>query len=174
MEDSSFGDAGPLPAPPETVVRPAQESDVDAIFRVHGDSIRALCRTRYSEREIAAWIAFRPPEAYRTAFASRELFVAEWRGEVVGFGQLDPRRGEIEACYVAPRAVGSGVGAALVMRMESEARRRGHVVVHLNATLNAEPFYERMGYRRLGPARHRVADDVNLECVRMERVLGAG
>jgi GNAT superfamily N-acetyltransferase len=169
MEDSSYPDAAA--APPETVVRPAQESDVEAIFRVHGDSIRVLCRERYGEREIAAWIAFRPPEAYRTAFASRELFVAERRGEIVGFGQLDPRRGEIEACYVAPAKIGSGIGAALLGRMEEEARRRGHAVVRLNATLNAERFYERMGYRRLGPARHRVADDVNLECVRMEKVL---
>jgi len=170
MESRSFPDAEP--APPEgTVVRPAHESDVDAIVRVHGESIRVLCRERYGEREIAAWIAFRPPEAYRSAFASRELFVAERRGAVIGFGQLDPRRGEIEACYVAPDAVGGGVGAALLQKMEAEARRRGHAVVHLNATLNAEPFYERMGYRRLGPARHRVADDVNLECVRMKHVL---
>lgn len=171
MENSSFPETEPAPPPDGTVVRPAHESDVDAIVRVHGESIRVLCRERYGEREIAAWIAFRPPEAYRSAFASRELFVAERRGEVIGFGQFDPRRGEIEACYVAPDAVGGGVGAALLQRMEAEARRRGHAVVHLNATLNAEPFYERMGYRRLGPARHRVADDVNLECVRMKRVL---
>lgn len=155
-------------------VRPAEESDVDAIFRVHGESIRALCRDRYEEREIAAWIAFRPPEAYRTAFVSRELYVAERDGRIVGFGQLDPRRGEIEACYVSPDAIRSGIGAALLARMEQEARGRGHSIVHLNATLNAEPFYARMGYRRLGPARHRVAPDVNLECVRMNKVLGRG
>jgi GNAT superfamily N-acetyltransferase len=153
-------------------VRPAEESDVPEIFRVHGESIRALCRDRYAEREITAWIAFRPPEAYRTAFVSRELFVAERGGRIVGFGQLDPRRGEIEACYVSPDAVRSGIGAALIARMEEEARGRGHAIVHLNATLNAEPFYARMGYRPLGPARHRVAADVNLECVRMNKVLG--
>lgn len=152
-------------------VRPAKESDVDAIFRVHGDSIRTLCRGRYGEREIEAWIAFRPPEAYRTSFASRQLFVAERQGQIVGFGQLDPRRGEVEACYVAPEAIGSGIGSALLGRMEEEARRRGHGIVRLNATLNAEPFYARLGYRRLGPARHRVSKDVNLECVRMEKPL---
>lgn len=167
MDDPSNADAAPAPAS----VRAATESDVDAIFRVHSESIRVLCRERYGEREIAAWIAFRPPEAYRQAFASRELFVAEWQGEVVGFGQLDPRRGEIEACYVAPGAVGSGVGAALLRRMESEARRRGHSIVRLNATLNAEPFYARMGYRWLGRATHRVAEDVLLDCVRMEKAL---
>jgi GNAT superfamily N-acetyltransferase len=144
---------------------------VDAIFRVHGDSIRALCRERYGPREIAAWIAFRPREAYRLALASRDLFVAEWQGEIVGFGQLDARRGEIEACYVAPEAVASGIGSALLARMEDEARRRGHTVVRLNATLNAEPFYARMGYRWLGRASHRVAEDVELDCVRMEKSL---
>lgn len=144
---------------------------MDAIFRVHGDSIRALCRERYGPREIAAWIAFRPREAYRLALASRDLFVAEWQGEIVGFGQLDARRGEIEACYVAPEAVASGIGSALLARMEDEARRRGHTVVRLNATLNAEPFYARMGYRWLGRASHRVAEDVELDCVRMERSL---
>lgn len=168
MGDGSSPDAT---RPAEAIVRPALESDVDQIYRVHGDSIRALCRERYGEREIAAWIAFRPQDSYRTAFASRELFVAEWQGRIVGFGQLDPRRGEIEACYVAPEAVGSGIGAALLGRMEDEARRRGHVFVHLNATLNAEKFYSRMGYRWLGPARHRVAADVELDCVRMEKAL---
>jgi GNAT superfamily N-acetyltransferase len=144
---------------------------VEGIWRVHNDSIRALCRERYEPREIAAWIAFRPPEAYRTALASRALFVAEWQGEVVGFGQLDPARGEIEACYVAPEAIGSGIGSALLARMEEEARRRGHAVVRLNATLNAEAFYSRFGYRWLGRATHRVGDDVELDCVRMEKVL---
>ena len=168
MEDSSSPERRTRARP---VVRPAQPSDVDEIFRVHGESIRELCRTRYGEREIAAWISFRPPEAYRSAFASRELFVVELDREIVGFGQLDPRRAEIEACYVAPDCVGSGLGAALLQRMEDEARRRGHALVHLNATLNAESFYARMGYRRLGPATHRVAKDVELECVRMEKAL---
>lgn len=168
MDDVSFPEAG---RPSAAVVRSARESDVDEIFRVHSESIRTLCRERYGEREIAAWIAFRPSESYRAAFASRELFVAEWQGEIVGFGQLDPRRGEIEACYVAPEAIRCGIGSALLVRMEDEARRRGHSVVHLNATLNAESFYERMGYRWLGPARHRVAADVELDCMRMEKAL---
>ncbi len=168
MDASSSPDPAAQPA---MQVRPARESDVDGIWRVHGDSIRELCRERYTPREIEAWIAFRPPEAYRSALASRELFVAEWQGEIVGFGQLDPAKAEIEACYVAPEAVGSGVGSALLSRMEEEARRRGHGVVRLNATLNAESFYARRGYRWLGRATHRVAGDVLLECVRMEKKL---
>jgi predicted N-acetyltransferase YhbS len=152
-------------------VRPAGESDVDGIWHVHNESIRALCRGRYGEREIAAWIAFRPPQAYRSALASRTLFVAEREGEIVGFGQFDPARSEIEACYVSPDTVNRGVGSDLVLRMEEEARAKGHEVVRLNATLNAETFYARLGYRRLGPAVHRVGNEVDLDCIRMEKKL---
>ena len=152
-------------------VRPARESDVDGIWHVHNESIRALCRGRYGEREIAAWIAFRPPQAYRSALASRTLFVAEREGEIVGFGQFDPARSEIEACYVSPDTVNRGVGSDLVLRMEEEARAKGHEVVRLNATLNAETFYARLGYRRLGPAVHRVGNEVDLDCIRMEKKL---
>jgi GNAT superfamily N-acetyltransferase len=150
-------------------IRTAGASDVDGIWRVHNESIRALCRERYGAREIAAWIAFRPPEVYRAALASRTLYVAEWGGEIVGFGQFDPARSEVEACYVAPDAVGRGVGSELIARMEEQARATGHAAVRLNATLNAESFYARLGYRRLGSATHRVGDDVELDCVRMEK-----
>jgi GNAT superfamily N-acetyltransferase len=152
-------------------VRPAGESDVEGIWRVHNDSIQVLCRERYSPREIAAWIAFRPPAAYRSALASRDLFVAERESEIVGFGQFDPARGEVEACYVSPAAVGRGIGSDLIARLEERARAMGHAVIRLNATLNAESFYAGLGYRRLGLAAHRVGGDVDLPCIRMEKAL---
>lgn len=152
-------------------VRPAGSSDVEGIWRVHNESIRVLCREKYGPREIAAWIAFRPPEAYRAALATRALFVAEREDAIVGFGQLDPVRGEVEACYVSPEAIGRGIGSDLLARMEDQARESGHAVIRLNATLNAEAFYVGRGYRRLGPATHRVGDDVLLACIRMEKKL---
>lgn len=153
------------------LVRPATGADAEEIFRVHSESIRVLCSGKYEPEEIAAWIAVRTPDSYRVALATRELFVAEWLGEVVGFGQLDPQKAEIEACYVAPGAIGVGVGVALLFRMETEALRRGHSSVRLNSTLNAEGFYAKCGYRWLGKATHRVSGKVDLACIRMEKEL---
>lgn len=164
--DSTSSDPGPKP-----LVRPATEADAEEMFRVHSDSIRVLCGARYGPEELAAWIAVRSPASYRVALLSRALYVAEWQGEIVGFGQLDPEKGEVEACYVAPGAVGVGVGAAILFRMETEALRRGHSVVRLNSTLNAEGFYAHCGYRWLGKATHRVSGDVELACIRMEKTL---
>ena len=164
--DSISSDPGRKP-----LVRPATEADAEDIFRVHSESILALCSERYGPDEIAAWIAVRSPASYRVALSSRALFVAEWQGEIVGFGQLDPEKGEIEACYVAPAAVGAGVGAELLRRMEAEALRRGISIVRLNSTLNAEGFYTHCGYRWLGKATHRVSGKVDLACIRMEKEL---
>lgn len=156
---------------PKTLVRPATEADAEDIFRVHSDSIRRLCRSRYEPDEIAAWIAVRSPASYRVALATRSLFVAERDGDIVGFGQLDPEKAEIEACYVAPESVGEGIGARLLRRMEEEVLRRGRSSVRLNSTLNAEGFYARCGYRWLGNATHRVSGKVDLACIRMEKEL---
>ena len=136
---------------------PRRTRRADGIWRVHSESIRALCRERYGTREIAAWIAFRPPEAYRSALASRHLFVAERADEIVGFGQFDPARGEVEACYVSPDVVGHGVGADLLARMEEDARAAGHTFVRLNATLNAEPSTP----ARIPEARRRATASLN-------------
>ena len=168
MDDRSSPEPGVRPT---VRVRLGVAADVPCVWRVHNESIRQLCRERYASEEIEAWIAFRPPETYLASIASEALFVAEQQYAVVGFGQLDPARGEIAACYVAPDAVGSGIGSALLARMEEEARRRGHRIVHLNSTLNAEKFYAGRGYRRLGRATHRVSGGVDLPCVRMEKTL---
>lgn len=162
---------GGVPAAPAASVRPAVEADAEEIHRVHSDSIRQLCSGRYAPREIAAWVAVRSPASYRVALATRALYVAEREGGIVGFGQLDNEKAEIEACYVAPEAIGAGFGAALLAAMEDGARRRGHAVVRLNSTLNAEGFYLRRGYRRLGKATHRVSGNVDLACIRMEKRL---
>lgn len=56
------------------------------------------------------------------------FLIARIDGEPVGCGavrMLDERRAEVKRMYVRPRTRGSGVGRALLQRLEDEARRRG-------------------------------------------------
>ncbi len=99
------------------------------------------------------------------------MFVAERDGEVVGFSQFDPAKGEVEALYVLPEAAGTGVGRALLSRAEEEAGTLGIERLLLSSTLNAEPFYTRLGYRPLGRAKHAISEAVALDCLRMEKLL---
>lgn len=52
---------------------------------------------------------------------------------------------------VDPALHRSGVGAALVRRLEADARSRGVRQVVMNARLTAVPFYAALGYAEEGP-----------------------
>jgi GNAT superfamily N-acetyltransferase len=83
--------------------------------------------------------------------ASGEVVVAERDGTVVGFYALSSGSGgELDACFVDPPAIGSGVGGVLLRDALAAARRRGWATLALDADPGAEGFYLRHGARRVG------------------------
>lgn len=89
----------------------------------------------------------------------RRLVVAESDGRVIGMAQLAfsgaanaPHRGEIQRVAVAESDRGTGVGRALMSRVEQLARENGVTLVWLttHADTAACAFYEELGYSRLG------------------------
>lgn len=152
-------------------IRRARDTDRDAIWRVHTDSIRALCAGWYGAAEIETWIGRLTPDVYRGAILHRVVLVAEQDGEMIGFGQLDLDRAEIEAVYVGPGTARHGIGSRLLRALEDVARIRGLTRLHLCASLNAQAFYAARGYRPVQKEQHRLTDAVSLDCVRMEKAL---
>jgi len=154
-----------------TRIRAAVVTDAETVWRVHTSSIRGLCVGWYTDQEIAVWIGRLIPEAYRRAIEAHVMVVAERDGGVVGFGELDLERGEIVAVYVLPEATGSGVGIELLAHLEETARAAGVAQLTLCASLNAEAFYVRHGWRAGGREKHRLTPGVAVDCVRMDKVL---
>ncbi|HEX7829983.1 MAG TPA: GNAT family N-acetyltransferase [Thermoanaerobaculia bacterium] len=75
-------------------------------------------------------------------------FVASLDGEIVGVCQLQRSEEHVflEHVWVDPRAHRMGVGRALV----AQAQRESRGVMAIVADPNAEPFYLRLGARRVG------------------------
>ena len=69
--------------------------------------------------------------------------------QVVGTGRLLPG-GTIGRMAVDPAHRGSGVGAAVLARLEQRARERGLARVELHAQAHALGFYERAGWSAFG------------------------
>jgi GNAT superfamily N-acetyltransferase len=128
------------------LIRPAVHADLPAICRVHQAAARQLAAKAYSPEQIEAWVGGLTPASYAKVMTTHALFVAEDERGVIGFGQLDPARAEVDAVYVAPEAAGRGVGTALLLALEQTARNCGAMALHLMATINAVPFYTRAGY----------------------------
>ena len=154
----------------ETVVRRAGPEDAEAVCAVHAAALGALAAAPYSRRQIAAWRDDRRPAEVRYALThlAETMFVAERAGRIIGFAAV--RRDEITALFVHPQA-GRGAGTRLLGVLEETARARGIRRLSVSASLNAEGFYRRRGYRRVALSTVKLARGVTLDAVEMEKDL---
>lgn len=129
--------------------RPATVKDRQALWQVHTSAIRQTAKSHYNAAQIEAWAGRLVSEYYTP---DPEVFiVAEAEGIVVGFGEINIQRGEIEAVFVAPEYSRLGIGRRLLQALEDIAVQRGLTQLVLDASLNAVVFYERLGYRQKEP-----------------------
>jgi L-amino acid N-acyltransferase YncA len=168
--------AAPPPAMSPTIrVRPAQSADCAAIWAVHTRAIRHGAATHYSPGDLAAWSSRMTPASYAEPLLTRTVLVAERAdGRIVGFAQLNAAEGAIDAVYVDPDETRRGAGRALVEALERQARTAGVTSLALDASLNAVPFYEALGYRRECDTRHALGDGHSIACVLMTKRLDVG
>jgi N-acetylglutamate synthase-like GNAT family acetyltransferase len=157
----------------EIRIRRATRNDGEHIWKVHTTAIRETCRSRYSEEEIAAWTSRLAPDTYDSVIRGKAMYVAQSEDEVVGFGQLDVVKGEVEALYVRPEFSGEGVGSRLLRMLEIVAQECGLKRLFLDSSLNAEKFYQFAGYQSREETMHPLSGGLSIAAVRMEKVLPA-
>jgi YbgC/YbaW family acyl-CoA thioester hydrolase len=101
------------------------------------------------------------------------VLVSNRLGMPVGVGRLLPPDGQGDARVgrVATQRVlrGSGIGRAIMRALEEGARTRGARRLVLHAQRTAIPFYERLGYRRVGD----MFDEAGIPHQEMVKPLGA-
>ena len=149
-------------------IRLARLGEIDAIYTVHRDSVRALCTSHYTPQQIAMWLDGRVPEMYLDAIASRQLWVAIGDdGVIAGFVELDGR--VLAKLFVRGAREGAGVGRRLLATAVDAVEASGAESVHLEATRNACNFYRRHGFVEIGTGSFsRGNGGVALEIVKME------
>lgn len=152
-------------------IRRVTKEDLHEVAALHRASILALCAAHYSPVELSLWTDALRPDKYTALLVGREFFVAEEDGRIFGFGVLDLSQSLINATYVSPKAVRRGVGRRLVEAMEDVAKEGGVLRLHLNSTLNAVPFYERLGYVQKEASYNRLPTGAELPCVVMTKNL---
>ena len=101
----------------------------------------------YSTAERIAWCgrAIITDAQWRTAREAQPTWVAERRGEVVGFVDLTPD-GEVNMLYVHPDHTRRGVGSALLDEVEQSARGADMPRLHARVSLVAESLFARAGF----------------------------
>jgi len=130
-------------------VRPLATDEGRTYLEIVNRAIRGLAADHYPADVIERWTVPVTDETVRNLMQNTDheiRLIAELNGRPAGIGALIVERSELRACYVSPDAARHGCGSALVCEIERLARENGLTRLELAASLNAEPFYARLGY----------------------------
>jgi len=158
------------------IVRPLLQGDARAALEARRAAVRhSAARDYYSADILEQWAPPPITDEAITKFLENPdgevRFVAELDGKIVGLAAIAPLNCELQACYVAPEAGGKGVGTALLLALETEARKRGLPFLKMDASLNAESFYKARGYEVRSRGEHLLRSGQRMACVHMQKNL---
>lgn len=130
-------------------VRHAAATDAAAAVELLCASITELCVKDHQNdpATLGKWLENKTvPNLERwVSDPENRVVVADAGGRLLGIG-LVRSTGDIHLCYVRPGQVRSGIGRAIVQRLEAEARSWGLRQLQLASTCDARAFYEHLGY----------------------------
>ncbi|ACI49997.1 GCN5-related N-acetyltransferase [Gluconacetobacter diazotrophicus PA1 5] len=148
-------------------IRRAKPDDCALIFAIHKDSVLGLCASHYSDTQMSAWFEGRASDDYTTAVELGSCWIAYKADDPVGFLGLFANR--ISMIFVQSAASGQGIGTILLHFALDRIREAGNSSAILDATLNAQGFYEKYGFRKVADSHLVRPSGMKIETVVMER-----
>ena len=125
-------------------IRRAEADDANSISDVIVRALRETNAGDYTPEIIARLELSFSPAAIRQMIDQRTVFVAMAGPRIVGTASLDGQAAR--TVFVRPDVQGRGIGRLLMQAVEAVAREREVLVLHVNSSITAQPFYARLGY----------------------------
>jgi putative acetyltransferase len=119
-------------------------SDLQNLFY---ETVTHINRRDYTESQIKAWVtnAF-DHEFWSKRFTEQQFFSAHENGLMVGFASVT-KKGYLDFMYVHKDYQGKGVGAILLMTIETFARAQNISTLSSDVSLTARPFFLKKGFQ---------------------------
>lgn len=137
------------------LIRPATAADATAASQVMRRSIIELCVTDHQgdAATLALWLANKTPDMFQQWLANPNNFcvVADDNHHLQGVG-LIRRNGYVALLYLAPGTQRRGIGKAIYLALEAQAKNWGLTELTTESTTDSRAFYEAMGFQSTGDA----------------------
>ncbi len=131
---------------PKPALRPFLAADTPVLAAIFVAAIEELTGDDYSEAQQQAWAsAADDEEQFGKRLGSELTLIATLQNSPVGFASLKGAD-HIDMLYVHPSAVGQGVASMLCEALEKLAGGRGAKSLTVDASDNAQEFFEKRGY----------------------------
>jgi GNAT superfamily N-acetyltransferase len=138
-------------------IRRYEPGEEEELWQLYHGTTHEIIGQYYTPDQIARWAPSQMDVVkWKDRIESRNPFVAERDGAILGFAELEPD-GHIDYFYCHHQWQRKGVGTALYRALETEARRQGVTVLYAEVSVPARPFFLSMGFEI-------VEEQVNLVC----------
>lgn len=128
-------------------LRACRPDDLPALTRLFRETIHAVNRRDYTAEQLAAWAPARTDLGrWRQKFAAETVVVAELDNQPVGFCSWTPD-GYLDFLYVHRTHQRKGVATVLYAEAERVLRTKGLRRIHTQASITAQPFFARQGFK---------------------------
>ncbi|NIZ15104.1 GNAT family N-acetyltransferase [Phaeobacter sp. HF9A] len=133
-------------------IRMFEPRDAEDWARIFHSAVHRVGARDYTPEQCAAWSPAPAPLEGVLAHTQdgRQIWVAADADDVAqGFIELESD-GHIDCFYLAPDLAGTGIGAALYERLETQARAAGLASLYVEASEAARRFFLRQGFTDRG------------------------
>ena len=131
---------------PKPALRPFLPADTPILAAIFVAAIEELTGDDYSEAQQQAWAETAEDEAaFGKKLAGELTLIATVQNSPVGFASLKGAD-HIDMLYVHPSVAGQGVASMLIDALEKLAGARGAKGLTVDASDNAEGFFQKRGY----------------------------
>lgn len=163
----------------DTTIDLAQPGDAAAILEIHATAVHQTAAPYYPQEVINSWARL-PITNDRIARVKQkwienpenQIVVAKTNNQIVGFGFINMNN-ELQGLYVHPKFGRCGLGTQILNVLEQKARSLGLLYLKVDASINAEPFYSKQGFKVVEYGTHQLASGQEMPCVKMRKVLSA-
>ena len=148
------------------VIRKAHKVDAQKIWCIRNAAINSQCIDHYSSAELKIWTDGEVTEQF-IEVVEDSFYVATLDGHIVGTGMINLESGQIDAIFVHPSRMRSGIGRQVLLHLEKRAIAAGLNQLSLDSTLNASRFYRAHGFVGDSLAKYESPRGISLDCIPM-------
>lgn len=155
-------------------IREGVPEDESRITEAHVASVRGVDESAYDDDELAVWESGAASTSYALDDAATVFLVAEDDRKVAGFAEASVDEADLNKLYVDPSYQHRGIAMSLSDEIDRRLRSQGVGAVYVEASVNAVPFYKRVGYEEVGTHQKPITLDgisVEMTMVDMEKEL---
>jgi putative acetyltransferase len=131
------------------IIRKFKLTDLDQIIQLFYETVHTINIKDYSQEQVDVWAPKNQDTTkWEKSLSDHISYVVEIDNKIVGFGDIT-NEGYLDHLYTHKDFQGRGISSAILKKLEEETKKLGLSEITTEASITAQPFFEKHGYKTI-------------------------